>query len=305
MPRPNIGDLKRPAKRFRITFTPRGAGGVSFECCRAVRRENVVRIRMAKADARLNPSIGKRVRRLIALLDPDKPKQNEAGNLVSAVAMRVFRIRLVGALLRLIEENPYRRLSVVTLLPAGPKFVVPTLKGVDPRRLLEIVRADLNRCGAKTATGWLILALHGEFDDVSQLYRLHFHAVASGGMVAVVDKLRKLRKYQSKRLDLEKHRTATDKPIKISRKPITNLPTTLAYVLQSFWPARSITEIGNGLLRKQRKKRRIPSPQHTEVLLWLDQWELKDMVLLMKIHVSKGRLKLSRCQKNVQFRRNG
>ena len=305
MPRPNVSHLKDRTKHFRMMFTPRGVGGVSFECRRAARRENVIRIRMAKADARLNPSIRKRVRRLIAHLDPDKPEQDEAGNLASAVAMRVFRIRLVGALLRLIDENPDEPLSVLTLLPTGADFVVSTLEGVDPRRLLEIVRADLNRCGATTATGWFILALHGEFDDVAELYRLHFHAVASGGMVDVVDRLRRLRKYRSKRQDLEKLRTAVDKPIKISRKPITNLPTTLAYVLQSFWPTRSITESGDGLLRKQRRKRRIPSPQHTEVLLWLDQWELKDMVLLMKIHVSKGRLKLSRCQKNVQFRRNG
>ena len=145
--------------------------------------------------------------------------------------MQLVRIAFTCAMMEAIEKSLGEPVSVVTLLPtAGPNFLVRTLKGVDPRRLLEIVRADLNRCGAKTADGWLILALHGEFDPVSRLYRLHFHAVAVGEMVKVVDKLRKLRKYQSRRQDLEKLRTAVDKPIKVSRKPITNLPTTLAYV---------------------------------------------------------------------------
>ena len=305
MSKNNIGQLKRGRKRHVISLLqPRPDGG-SFGTRRDACRENKFRADALRADARADLSIAHAALRLADLLEADAGGEEESRSPASAVVMLRLRTNFACAGMEMIERNPDEPLSVVTLLPAGPNFVVPTLQGVKPKRLLEIVRADLNRSGAKKATGWLILALHGEFDDIAHLYRLHFHAVASGGMVDVMDKLRKLRKYRSKRQDLEKLRTAVDKPIKISRKPITNLPTTLAYVLQSFWPARSITESGDRLLRKQRTKRRIPSPQHTEVLLWLDQWELKDMILLMKIHVSKGRLKLSRCQKNVQFRRNG
>ena len=289
--RNNIGHLGRGQRRFRGVLSKPRPGETPFRSLSQACQEDKVRLRITRSDACAYPSIAADANGLADVLESDEEVEQGSGSIASSVFMLHLCIKFVCALLQVIAESPYLLLCVVTLLPAGPDFLVASLKGVDPRRLLAIVRADLNRCGAAKVNGWLILALHGEFDPANGMYRLHFHAVVSGGMVAVVDKLRKLKKYQSKRHDLEKLRTAVDKPIKVSRKPITNLPTTLAYVLQSFWPARSITELGDGLLRKQRKKRRIPSPQHTEVLLWLDQLELKDIVLLMKIHVSQGRLK--------------
>ena len=291
MPRDNVGQLKRGRKRFVKSLSQPRSDGTTSRTRGDAQKENRTRARLARTDAHADPLIADDALRVVRLLEADAAGKDESGSLASAVVVLRLSTNFACAVMDVAERNPGEILSVVTLLPAGPDFVVPTLKGVKPKRLLEILRADLNRCGATTAGGWIILALHGEFDDIAQLYRLHFHAVVSGGMVAVVDRLRKLRKYQSKRQELEKLRTAVDKPIKVSRKPLTNLPTTLAYLLQSFWPARSITESGDGLLRKQRKKRRIQSPQHTEVLIWLDQFELKDIVLLMKIHVSQGRLK--------------
>lgn len=294
MSRNNIGQLKRRSKRVVHSFLNSRLDGTWFETDLQAIQEDGVRVRITSSDARADPSIAGEARRLIDRLESDASGDGDSGSLASMVSMRPLRISFAYAVVEVLEEQPDEPVSVVTLLPGGCNFVVPTLKGVKPKRLLEILRADLNRCGAKAAGGWLIVGLHGEFDPVSALYRLHFHAVVAGEMIQLVGRLRKLRKYQSKRRGPGKLRMATDKPIKISRKPITNLPTTVAYVLQSFWPARSIVQLNDGVERKQRTKQRIPSPYHTEVLLWLDQWTLQDMVLLMKIHVSKGQLNASK-----------
>ena len=294
MPRSNIGRLKLPPLKYRLDRVLPGPGSSgAFEIKTAVFSEDERRARSLTSATLANLTERRQAVCLAIRIDPHGVGTGERGSLASATDMRVVRIKTTGAILQIIDEHSGVPVAAVTLVPTGHRFNTPSLDNIDPRKLLASIRTDLNRCRAAAADGWLVLVLHGEFDTSAALYRLHFHGIAAGGMIDVVNGLKKLRKYRSKRITSQVEHTAVDKPVMISRKPITNLPTTVSYIFQSFWPARWIGTTADGQVRKQRQKHRIPEPQHSEVLLWLDKWNLKDITVLIKMRVSKGRLVLS------------
>lgn len=199
-------------------------------------------------------------------------------SLASSLYMRRQRIRVLGHLWKLVSEQRLNRISRIDLVPRGWVFQPRQLKRVDPGKLLGALKTDLYRCGAAKSDGLAFIVLHGEFDPEAEVYQLHVHGLATGGMIDVIDKLRKRRKYRTG--DGVKNR------VEISRKKITNLAYRLTYLLKSYWPSRSIFKV-DGERRRVRKTRRAPEPFHTHYLLWLDKHSLNDITLL--IHVSAGK----------------
>jgi len=287
MSRRNINDLPLPAAKYRIDLLAT-TGRYAFETARSVDKEDMTRARLARA-APLSKKQYAKAQMLAKRLEDGVDDGEAPESLGSAKRMRDLRVRETGALLRLLADNPGLPVSSVTLLPRGWRVTVKELKHVDPPTLMAQLRSALNRCGAKDADGFIIGGLHAEYDPIQKFIRLHFHMIAGGGMIAVVERLRGMKRYalvgDGKP---SRDEDGTDR-VRISRKPLTNLPSTLAYILQPYWPQRWEGDGQDGA-PKRGKKVRIDNPEHTQVLLWLDKWQPKDICLLMKLRVTKAGL---------------
>ncbi len=106
-------------------------------------------------------------------------------------------------------------------------------------------------------------------------------------MIDVVDRLRNSRNYRSVRKGDE---LRSVQRVRINRS-LTNLPAPLTYLIKRYWSARWEGVLGDRAVR-QSYPSRIPEPRHSQLLLWLDQWSLKDMCLLMRLEVGSAGLRL-------------
>lgn len=206
----------------------------------------------------------------------------------SSVYMRKQRIRIGGHLWSMVADDP-DAVSTFTLIPRTWEFAGGSLDQADPRLLLEQLRQTLIRCGAQNADGWLFAAIHGEHEPNENIFRLHVHGLAKGGMREVVSGLRERKHYQSSRKGQGTEKV--HQRVRMSRQPLDNLPEPLTYITQSFWPERAIFRASTGSLQRQKRKRRIEEPYHSEVLHWLDHWSLNESVLLMGLQVVKSGLR--------------
>ena len=106
-------------------------------------------------------------------------------------------------------------------------------------------------------------------------------------MVEVIDRLRKLPNYKTQKYLKDGTLSPVYRRIKMTRKPLTNLPRPITYLLQSYWPQRALFISDDGARRRARRKRRIAEPQHSQVLLWLDKWNIRDLTLMVGLRVTK------------------
>ncbi|MXP29819.1 hypothetical protein GRI58_13475 [Porphyrobacter algicida] len=203
--------------------------------------------------------------------------------------MRRHRIRVVGSLCRLYEEADAQA-TTFTIIPRHWEFTPDELMGVDPKALLRRLRADLYRAGAAKTKGWMFVYIHGEYDPNAKVYRLHVHGLCSNEMVPVLDRLRKKPNYKSVRTLPDGSWSPVYRRVWVRRKPLYDLPYPLTYLMQSFWPSRPIFINEAGQRRRVRDKRAIPEPFHSQVLLWLDQFELQDLALLIGLRVTRNGL---------------
>jgi hypothetical protein len=265
-----ITDLRRPPKRFNPVGTP------DFETKKAKEAEDRTRARGLRKQAAetADPIMAAALQDLADRIDPKVTEDTQT--IASARYMRKHRIRLTGALweLHIRRKGRPRRF---TLMPRGMTFTPDQLIQQKPPQLLARVRAALIRAGAGIAVnGFLILGLHGEYDPLTGLFQIHFHGYGEGPLLAAVEGSK-----------------ATDAPVQIRKSPLTNLPSPLSYIVQSWWPSRA-RGIGEDRLDHASPRRcRIPEPAHSQWLLWLDRWRLQDMVLMMRLRVVNGRLRVA------------
>lgn len=147
------------------------------------------------------------------------------------------------------------------------------------RRATEELRADLNRTQPRPRKGFLIAVYHSEFDPISAEFQGHFHVFASGDYALALERLRRLRGYRPTAL--------VRTPVRARRK-ISTPAHALTYVLKSYWPQRPVLPLGaNGSGKRPRHGQRIKEPYHSQVLMWLDQWTLSDLTLVMGARVGK------------------
>jgi hypothetical protein len=189
--------------------------------------------------------------------------------------MRDQRIRVVGNLWRLTAEA---NCPVSTFSAVRQEWhrASEDLNTLDPVALKAAFRQDLYRVGAAEADGWLFAALDGEFDPPKQSYQSHLHGVASGGMIDVLDRLRTRPGYLPWRDNGVIPGCA--RPIRRSREPLTNVPSSIAYQMKGFWKVQA------------GRTSRIPEPFGSHVLLYLDRYRLTDLTLLVKLSVRQGKL---------------
>jgi hypothetical protein len=277
MARLGIADLPKPQKGYRPSRRQAG-----FESCKNTRKEDALRVKRLRSKEVLDsPRTDK------------KAAKRLARTLASSIYLRGVRDRLGGALWQLVA-TALLLAATFTLLSRAWIFTPEQLQKVNARKLIAGVRQDLIRAGAAKAKGVLILFLHGEFEPESGLFVLHFHGVALGGMIDVVDRLRKRRKYKPAPRGKD-GRPAIRTPVRIRRKPLTSLPEPLTYILKPYWPAKRIGAVdGSDQDKRNRRHGRIPEPYHSEALLWLDRWALSDISLMIGIYVDQNGFKLRR-----------
>lgn len=285
-----ITDLRRPKRRF----NPVGTDG--FPTSKAIEREDATRARGLRQQA---AKTGDAVRAAVLrdLADRIDPKITEdPQTIASARYMRKHRVRLAGALWELHVRRKGRP-RTFTLMPMGMTFTPAQLADVDPRKLLQRVRGALLRAGAAIAEdGFLFLGLHGEHDPLTDLFQIHFHGYAAGGLLAVVNNLRHQAAYRP--IKLREGSGATNTPVQIRQEPLTNLPAPLSYRVQSWWPSRARGLGDNGREHQSPQRRRISEPAHSQWLLWFDRWRLQDMVMMMRLRVVNGRLRVAEMPKS-------
>lgn len=219
--------------------------------------------------------------------------------LASKWYMLARRIRVSGHLWKLLASSDPVKAATFTVIPQGWTFRSDELDQQNPSQLIEAFRVDLNRAGAAHADGWLAAFLHGEHEPQGERYQLHLHGVATGGMIDVLERLRKRPKYASSRSQFDPGDGAVCQRLRISQKPLTDLPRPLTYLLQSWWPSRWIGTVGDdGIVKRSRRRSRIAEPAHSQYLLWLHRWALSDITLLMKLRVTRAGFQASGASTN-------
>lgn len=206
--------------------------------------------------------------------------------LASSTYMRGLRINIAGAIWQLIDEVGAENVRPVTIIPATWEFWPWVLEEIDPAKFMKALRSAFHSRGAAVANGWFIGFIHGEFDPISDVFRLHVHGFAYGGMVEVVDRLRMLPNYSTQFYLPDGELNPVYRRVMIGRKPLTNVPHAVTYALQSYWPSRALIIRDDGKRIRARQKQRIEEPYHSQVLLWLDRWRIEDLTLMIGLRVT-------------------
>lgn len=213
--------------------------------------------------------------------------------LASKRYVRLIRACLAANLLKLLRLAPDERVYLVTLIPAGHAFTIDELMQVDPRLLVQRLRVTLGRCGANPGvSGWAFGYLDGEYNLATGLFQLHWHLIVTGDLIKVFQRLKRRTAYKSvKRVADNPDGVATRVHIREVDDP--QNPRPLTYVMKGSWYARWRGETGDNEDEVQRvvgPRVRIPEPYHSRVLLWLDQWEFNDMLIMINLKLGKGTL---------------
>jgi hypothetical protein len=251
-----------------------------FETRKKAKAEDRVRVRLIEGLLD-NPDriVGVEVSSLRRLLDNIRAANSPA----SAVYMRKHRKRFIPQMYQLICDGDYQ-VSAFTVIPPRWEVAAGRLQWVEPRKLREAFRQMVGH----HHEGWMAVALHGEFEPTKGVYQLHLHGFACGHYLNAIDGLRHRPSLQVQPDDDGVKSIA--KPVRIVRKLKGNLSSPLGYMVQSFWPERGRFKGADGKLKRVRLKHRIASPQHEEVLLWLDRSKLSDLILFMGLQVTHLRL---------------
>ena len=211
-------------------------------------------------------------RRALALMRRlDSDAHNKPTTLASAVAMRIIRVELIGALIDALADLPDEKLCTVTAVKPAWVFTPDKLAIVSAHQIKHAFKEDLRRAGADTTDGPFVGFLHGEYEPTSGVFVLHFHCVTTRKKAAlVVRRLRKLKRTY-------RPGGVVKRPIRISK--MDNRVGQLTYLLKRFWPSRPIITI-DGKERRCRRPMRVPEPYSSVYLLWLDQQSLIELTVM-------------------------
>lgn len=234
---------------------------------------------------------GKRRERALALADlldpkvtPDAPETP-----ASSRFMRDQRIRRIGGLWQCVAKDKTGVVARYDVVKPKWRYSVAGLQQVSALQLKREFWADLDRAawkvksgGAAECEGFVYAALHGDFEDPTNRYQLHYHLVATGDWVAVIEAMRGQRGYQS----CEQVRT----PIR-KKEALADLAYALTYILKTYWPGKWKGFVsGVGRERRTRGHSAIPDRFSCHALLWQHVQRLDDMIVMRGIRAGKDGL---------------
>ena len=236
---------------------------------------------------------GKRRERALALadeLDPnvtaDAPKSP-----ASSRYMRDQRIRRIGGVWKCVAEDQTGVVARYDLVKPKWSYSVAGLNQVTALQLKRELWADLDRAalkvkpgGASQCEGFVYAALHGDFESPGYRYQLHYHVVATGDWVAVIEAMRGQRGYKSC--------PQVRSPIR-KQPELTDLAYALTYILKSYWPGKWKGFVsGVQKDRRTRAHRAIPDRFSCHALLWQHAQRLDDMIVMRGIRAGKDGLQV-------------
>lgn len=200
MARLSISDMSLPLPQYRPQHAdPCERSGHSFETKAEARAEDLERASRIRAAcwATDAPFDREAALALASHLERSGSSRSDAETMASAVYMGLKRICVGGAIWQLVDEN--EGYNTFTVRPRGWRFTAEELAALDPRRLIRGFRGVVERQRGDRPRGFLIASLHGEFDEVTGLFDVHFHGLACPEMLQVVDELRHLPNFKSRR----------------------------------------------------------------------------------------------------------
>lgn len=295
-----IGDLGWPNDEYRPDLHVPG-----FETEADAADEDRTRGRILRADSgNHGGGWGEKARALADKLDPDlNPEIPETP--ASARYMRDQRIRIIGALWKLLVEvglSDVRRCDIIR-----EDWNLDLAQFIDerPARLKEEIRATINRIKSAlrrqeidTSGRFFFAVLHGEFDPTGLMYQLHFHVLEEHAKAIVADNLRDRAGFVSpRRKDADEHGASgshVTTPVRIARRPITNLAYALGYLIKSYWLQYPRGRSSAGSKKATDKGQRIMSPYLSAQLLWMADLTISDLVMMIGLRVTKDGLTLTR-----------
>lgn len=281
MPRLNITKLGLLSDAWRVDLHSPG-----FETWKDAFEEDSRRSRrLRKWAVRRRGRRAAQANELADLLDP-KVTPGVPDTPASARYLRDHRIRIISAVWKLVAGDETGKAARFDAIKPAWACKSSRLRKETAIRLRGEFRADLLRAAAKVipggagnCEGFLFAVLHGDYEEVEKLIQPHFHIVATGDWVAVVDRLRHMAAYQPT--------DRVKRPIRARRK-LQDLAYALTYLLKTYWPGKWCGHVsGKFGKRRSRKHGRIPEPIHSKVILWLSEQNLQDMILMMKLEVQK------------------
>lgn len=185
-----------------------------------------------------------------------------------AEMLRHWPIHGGGTKARARSNCSHSALMAITLIRKTWIYPAGSLYQAEPKKLIDEVRHQFHRNGAGDAV--VIGGLHGDFNAEDNYWQLHIHIIVSGANERTLNQLRK-KHYQRTR--------QVYRPMKVD--PVNDPVRQFSYVLKSYWPQK-VRFIGRSN-RMSGSKRRLDEPHHTEHLMWLDQFGLLDLLLLVGV----------------------
>lgn len=269
MSRQNIMQLSRLQNEYALT----GPNGSFIESAEDALNEDIIRAKMLRIYAAQNSATEAKdlAKRMGSTVPPC--------SLASARYMHDVRQIVVPHLWQLVAQHD-PEVRAFTLCSRKWEFPAADLKLVDPLALVSGLRADFYRRGARDLNGFLFANQDAEFNSATLKWRFHWHGIGSGALLEAIEGLRGSPKY------------SRPKDIRISRSPLTHLPSPITYLIKPFWGSRWQGPI-DGHMRRQKWRSRVPEPWHSQLLMWLDRWRPADLALLLGMSVKSGGLVMS------------
>lgn len=232
-----------------------------------------------------NEQIRRAIHRLISHISAAVEKDLSASTLASKTAMRMMRVRWVRDVNKLIAESEGLHVSFVTLLPRSGDIPDSGLESLDPNRIKKAFISRLNRRSIASCKGWLVGGLHGEYDSIAKVWRIHWHLMVCGEVNRVIDGLRKDADFKSGRGETPR--------IRVTRQPIKDVSRVASYVLQSWWPNRPKGNFAGDDSFHRKHRSRLPEPQQTRWLLWMHRRKLSDLVMMIGVRRTGSGFKIT------------
>lgn len=256
-------------------------------------RANILRIDAAKHGG----DWGRRARALANKIDPDlNPRFSRS--LADPRYMRDQRIRIIGALWKLYDSLGHLNVRRCDVIRTDWNLGLVDFIDEDAARVKNefrstIVRttARLQRQGIETAGRFIFAALHGEFDPDGMAFQLHYHVVEDDQAAIVIDSLRDRQGFITPRRSDAVELGAADghvaTPVRVTHAQLTNVASALGYLLKSYWLQYPRIETATGSKKLTGKGRRIQSPFLSAQLLWMDKFDIADMILMVGLRVTR------------------
>lgn len=294
----SFDDLPWPEKKYRIDLLVEG-----FETWKQAQDEARSRAKILRSDARNHGGDwGQDARALADKIDPElNPEFSRS--LADPRYMRDLRIRIIGALWKLYDSLGHVNVRRCDVIRTNWNLDLFDFIDEDAVRLKNefrstIVRtkARLKREGVETAGSFIFAALHGEFDPTGLMFQLHYHVIEDDEDATVIDSLRDRKGFVAPRRSDAAELGAADghvtTPVRVTRKPLTNLPSALGYLLKSYWLQYARVKRSGGSKKQNNNGQRIESPYLSTQLMWIDQFKIGDLILMMGLRITRDGLSL-------------